>query len=184
MKNWKNAVLCIITLCVAVFAVYSALLFNKKDAFVFGDSVIYYTKEELTDLYKRHKGVLNAVKHIVVMNEKLGQLPYVNGRVDIDLYTPEIRACFSEKEWENIVYAFQELHPYTLTQETDLSTYSFVYRVNFGSLKLDAGSKTTSLCWFPYEEDRDFYKIETQKNNGVFTQIDEGWYIVEETYHW
>jgi hypothetical protein len=184
MKNWKNTILCIITLGVAAFAIYCALLFNKKDAFIFGDSVTYYTKEELTALYWQNEDALNSVKDSVCSEKVLKRMPTKLNSSDFDIYTPEIRVLFSDAEWEDIVYVFQKLHARTLTLEVEWQPLFFAYRMNFGVLKQESGSKTTSLYWFPDEEDRDRFKTEKQKNNAVFTQLDGNWYIFEAQYPW
>ncbi len=58
------------------------------------------------------------------------------------------------------------------------------FYINFDDLKLDHGSKATTLYWFPAAEELKFHEKYSLADSVEYTQIDGNWYIVEETYPW
>jgi hypothetical protein len=59
-----------------------------------------------------------------------------------------------------------------------------IFYIVCGTQKQDSVTKRTYLYWFPNEDERKYHEKTDVFPDGVFTQIDGGWYIVEETYPW
>ena len=98
---------------------------------------------------------------------------------DTGILTEHEKDFFTEDEWANIVSVFEKLHPYMIMMERKGRPLTFY--IVFGYLKQDSVSKCTLLYWFPNEDERIYHEKPGVFPNGVFTQIDGGWYIVEET---
>ena len=79
----------------------------------------------------------------------------------------------------DIVSVFEKLHPYMIMMER--KGRPLIFYIVFGTQKQDSVTKRTYLYWFPNEEERKYHEEPDVFPDGVFTQIDGGWYIVEET---
>jgi len=99
---------------------------------------------------------------------------------DAGILTDVNKDLFTEDEWADIVSVFEKLHPYMIMMERKGRPLSFY--IVFGTLKQDSAEKTTLLYWFPNEDERIYHEKPGVFPDGVFTQIVDGWYIVEETY--
>lgn len=183
MKLWKDGILCSVTLLAAAFAFYCAILFIHSDAFIFGDTAVYYTKEELADLYQRNADILNAAKDSVMTEKIMASMPTRSNGIDVDQTCEEIRALFSDDQLKHIDDVYRKLHPYTMSFELEMAPISYAYHLAFGKQRQETGFQGTSLYWFPSEEDRDRLMRERRINDSAFTHLDDGWYIVQETYH-
>ncbi len=104
------------------------------------------------------------------------------GEGDFQISYEGDKKYFTEEEWTNIVSVFDKLHPYMIMMERKGRPLKFY--INFADQKLDVGSKSNTLYWFPNEEELK-YRVEHSLADTVeYTQIDGGWHIVEETYPW
>ena len=98
---------------------------------------------------------------------------------DTGIYVKGEKIYFTEDEWADIVSVFEKFHPYMIVMER--KGRPLIFYIVFGSLKQDSVEKSTYLYWFPDEEEKIYHEKPGVFPNGVFTQIDGGWYIVEET---
>ena len=102
---------------------------------------------------------------------------YNEGDIAISYQTD--KEYFSDEDWENNVTVFENLHPSMLMLER--KGRPLVFYITFKHLNKDWKSKTTFLYWFPNDEEREYHEEPGVFPDGVFTQLDEGWYIVETT---
>ena len=179
MKTWIKVVIGIVILGVLAFVAWTLILWfaPNQNEIIPSDSVEYQTKEELTDLYWQNKAVLNAVKDSVISSKTLLRALDENKEGDIDVRSKLDKEYFSDEEWENIVRVFENLHPSMLMLER--KGRPLVFYITFKNLNQDWKSKTTFLYWFPNDEEREYHEEPGVFPDGVFTQLDEGWYIVE-----
>ena len=182
MKKWKVAILIILTSAFIAFAGYILYLYLEDDSVVPGNPVLYHTKDELTDLYWQNKDLLNSVKNSVLSSKKFLQalIDYQEG--DYDISCQDDKKYFTEEEWTDIVSVFEELHPYMIMMERKGRPVKLY--INFNDLKIESGSKTTELYWFPSEDELAYHTKYSLADSVEYTQIEEGWYVVEETYPW
>ena len=181
MKKWKIAILSILVLGIVALAAYIAYIMKEihDDDIVPGDPVDYHTKDELTDLYWQNKDLLNTVKDSVLSSKKFLKALNDYGEGDYDISYQGDKVYFTEDEWADIVSVFEKFHPYMIMMER--KGRPLIFYIVFGSLKQDSVEKSTYLYWFPDEEEKIYHEKPGVFPNGVFTQIDGGWYIVEET---
>ena len=184
MKKWKIVVLSTLVVGILAFAAYIAHIMKEieDDYIVPGDPVDYHTKEELTDLYWQNKDLLNTVKNDVLSSKKFLEALNDYGEGDYGISYKGDKIYFTEDEWSDIVTVFEKLHPYMIMMERKGRPMKFY--INFDDLKLDKGSKATSLYWFPSEDELKYHKDHSLADSVEYTHIDEGWYIVEEMYPW
>lgn len=181
MKTWVKVVLGLVILAIAAFVAWTLILWfapNPNDI-IPSSSIEYHTKEELTDLYWQNKTVLNAVKESVISSKSLLRALDEYNEGDIDLRSKLDKEYFNDEDWENIVSVFKNLHPNMLMLER--KGRPLVFYITFGHLNQAFESKATFLYWFPNEEEREYHEEPGVFPDGVFTQVDEGWYIVETT---
>jgi hypothetical protein len=181
MKKWKIAILSILVLGFVAFASYTAYLLIKINEYsiVPGDPVDYHTKEDLADLYWKNNDLLNAVKDSILSNKAFLQVLVDQKDGDAGISSNGSKDLFAEDEWADIVSVFEKLHPYMIMMERKGRPLTFY--IVFGTLKQDSVEKTTLLYWFPNEDERIYHEKPGVFPDGVFTQIEDGWYIVEET---
>lgn len=179
MKKWKIVLILIPTLGFLSFAAYIVILLLNPSSIIPGNSVAYHAQEELSDLYWQNRDLLNTVKEDVLSNQKLVQAMNEERDGDIGIYIKEDKQYFTEDEWADIVSVFEKFHPYMIMMER--KGRPLIFYIVFGSLKQDSVEKSTYLYWFPNEEEKIYHEKPGVFPNGVFTQIDGGWYIVEET---
>jgi len=181
MKKWKVAILSILVLGFVAFAAYTAYIMKKIDDnyIVHGYPVDYHTKDELTDLYWQNSDLLNTVKDSVLSSTKFLKALNDYGEGDYGISYQGDKVYFTEDEWADIVSVFEKLHPYMIMMERKGRPLTFY--IVFGYLKQDSVSKCTLLYWFPNEEEKIYHEKPGVFPDGVFTQIEAGWYIVEET---
>ncbi len=180
MKVWRKVFLGLIILCVAALTTCIAIDLSSGSKFIIPAKAIeYHTKEELTELYWQNEDLLNSVKSSVLSNEGMLQELIEFKEGDTGILTEHEKDFFTEDEWANIVSVFEKLHPYMIMMERKGRPLTFY--IVFGYLKQDSVSKCTLLYWFPNEEEKIYHEKPGVFPNGVFTQIDGGWYIVEET---
>ncbi len=179
MKKWKIVLILIPTLGFLSFAAYIVILLLNPSSIIPGNSVAYHAQEELSDLYWQNRDLLNTVKEDVLSNQKLVQAMNEERDGDIGIYIKEDKQYFTEDEWADIVSVFEKFHPYMIVMER--KGRPLIFYIVFGSLKQDSVEKSTYLYWFPNEEEKIYHEKPGVFPNGVFTQIDGGWYIVEET---
>jgi hypothetical protein len=179
MKTWIKVVLGLILAGMLVFAGYIGFTIVSLNADDLGCSAKYLTKEEVTDQYWQNKELLNSVKDSVFSSKSLLRALDRYNEGDIDIRFQSDREYFSDEEWENIVTVFENLHPNMLMLER--KGRPLIFYITFKRLNQGSGSKYTFLYWFPNEEEREYHEEPGIFPDGVFTQLDEGWYVVETT---
>ena len=179
MRTWKKILVGLVISGAVAFIAWTLILWfaPNPNEIIPSDSVEYQTKEELTDLYWQNKAVLNAVKDSVISSKSLLRALDEYKEGDIDVRSKLDKEYFSDEEWENIVRVFENLHPSMLMLER--KGRPLVFYITFKNLNKDWKSKTTLLYWFPNDEEREYHEEPGVFPDGVFTQLDEGWYIVE-----
>jgi hypothetical protein len=182
MKTWVKVVLGLVILAIAAFVAWILILWfaPNPNEIIPIDSVKYQTKEELTDLYWQNSVVLNSVKDSVLSSKSFLRALDEYGEGDYDISYLGDQKYFSNEEWVNIVSVFENLHPYMIMLERKgrpLKLY-----IDFPKIVLETGYKYTSLYWFPSEEEIVYHEEHCYAENVEYTYIEEGWYIVEETY--
>ena len=180
MKKWKKVFIGLIILSVAALTTCIAIDLSSGPKFILPAKAIeYHTKEELTELYWKNEDLLNSVKSSVLSNEGMLQELIEFKEGDTGILTEHEKDFFTEDEWANIVSVFEKLHPYMIMMERKGRPLTFY--IVFGYRKQDSVSKCTLLYWFPNEDERIYHEKPGVFPDGVFTQLDGGWYIVEET---
>ena len=181
MKTWIKVVLGLVILGILAFVSWILILWftPNPNEIIPINSVKYKTKEELTDLYWQNKTVLNTVKDTALSNAKLIQALSDTNEGDIDICSLLDKEYFTEEEWTNIVSVFENLHPYMLMIER--KGRPLIFYIDFAQLKQGSTTYANYLYWFPNEEEREYHEKPGVFPDGVFTQLDEGWYIVETT---
>ena len=179
MKKWKIAVLSMLALCIVVFVVYIVYLIIDDHSVVPGNPVDYHTKDELTELYWQNKDLLNSVKDNVLSSDLFMNAMNQERDGDIAINAKEDVQYFTKDEWDGIVSVFEKMNPSMIMMER--KGRPLIFYIVFGTQKQDSISKKTYLYWFPNEDERIYHEDPGVFPNGVFTQIDGGWYIVEET---
>lgn len=182
LKGWKRTVAGILTIAVAMFALTSVALFCLRDAFVFGSPVRSYTRQELSELFFQKNDLLNSVQKSVMTNDAVFQSRIIEWYGDIDRYIPQVQAYFQKDEWENIVCVYQTFQPYALSLELGYYPRYLALQMSFGKQKLNSGSKAISLYWFPEGEDLMYHREHSMADSLAYTQMEDGWYIVEENF--
>lgn len=181
MKIQKKVVLGLITFgLIGITACIAVDLSSGLKPIIPNESVEYHTKEELTDLYWQNKTVLNAVKDSVISSKTLLQALDEYNEGDIAIEYQSEKEYFSDEEWENIVTVFENLHPSMLMLER--KGHPLVFYITFRHLGPGLETKVVYLYWFPNDEERAYHEEDGVFPDGVFTQIDGGWYIVEGRY--
>ena len=56
-----------------------------------------------------------------------------------------------------------------------------IFYITFASQEQNNMTKDNDLYWFPNDEERAYHEEDGVYPDGVFTQVDDGWYIVETT---
>ncbi len=183
MKTWKKVVIGLVILGILAFVAWILILWfaPNPNEIIPSDSVEYKTKEALTDLYWQNKYVLNSVRDSVLSSKSFLRALDEYGEGDYDISYLGDKKYFSEEEWDNIVTVFEKLHPYMIMLERKGRPLKFY--IDFPKLELETGYKYTSLYWFPSEEEIEYHKESCYAENVDYTHIEEGWYIVEETYN-
>lgn len=182
MKKWKIVIILVLMIGVLSFASYILFLILNPSTIIRGNTVVYHSKEELTDLYWQNSVVLNSVKNSVLINDSLLQAMNQEGDGDIGIFVKGDKDYFSEEEWDNIVSVFENLHPYMIMMERKGRPLKFY--INFPNLELETGSKATSLYWFPDVKEIKYHKEYTLADSIEYTHLDGNWYIVEEIFPW
>ena len=177
MKTWKKVVIGLVILGLLAFATWFLIMWFDYDSIISPKAIEYHTKEEVTDLYWQNKTVLNSAKDSVLSSKSLLRALDLNHEGDIDVWFQSDEKYFCDEEWENIVSVFEKLHPYMIMLER--KGRPLIFYMPFGSLKQDDVMKRTFLYWFPNDEEREYHEEPGVFPDGVFTQLDEGWYIVE-----
>jgi len=182
MKKWIKVILGLLLIGVLAVATYIAILILSPSTAVIDNSVEYYTKEELSDLFWRNEELLNRVKNSVLSNEKV--LKALNDEQDGDtgIYLKQDEVYFSQEEWQDVETAFKTLHPIMLMLERKGRPLKFY--ICFDDLKIDSNTKTTSLYWFPDVKEIKYHKKVSSADSVEYTHLDGNWYIVEEIYPW
>ncbi len=183
MKTWIKVVLGLVILGILAFVAWILILWfaPNPNEIIPIDSVKYKTKEELTDLYWQNKDVLNSVRDSVLSSKSFLRALDEYGEGDYDISYLGDKKYFSEEEWDNIVTVFEKLHPYMIMLERKGRPLKFY--IDFPKLVLESGYKYTSLYWFPNNQEIKYHRENSFADNMNYTQVEQGWYIVEETYH-
>ena len=179
MKTWIKVILGMIILGVLSFTACIVILIFSPSTAVIDNSVEYHTKEELSDLYWQNKELLNRVKDSMLSNDKVLQALIDEQDGDTGIYLKQDEVYFSQEEWRDVETVFQVFHPTMLMLER--KGRPLIFYIGFGSFKQDSVIKSTLLYWFPNDEEREYHEEPGVFPDGVFTQLDEGWYIVETT---
>lgn len=179
MKNSIKVILGLIlagVLGFAGFVGYWMLTPNPDDL---GNSAKYLTIEELTDLFWQNEELLNAVKDSVISNKGLVREIDRNNEGDIGISFQSDKKYFSEEEWIDVLSVFENLHPYMLMLER--KGRPLVFYMAFSQLNRGSTTYATYLYWFPNEKELAYHEEPKVFPDGVFTQLDDGWYVVETT---
>lgn len=177
MKTWIKVVLGLIIIGVLSFATYIGMLvINIKMADI-DNSVEYHTKEELSDLYWQNKELLNRLKDSVLSNDKVLQALIDEQDGDTGIYLKQDEVYFSQEEWRDVETVFKVFHPTMLMLER--KGRPLVFYMAFRQLNRGSTTYATYLYWFPSEKEREYHENPGVFPDGVFTQLDEGWYVVE-----
>lgn len=179
MKTWGKVVLGLILASTLVFAGYIGVMIVNLNADDLGHSAKYLTKEDVTDLYWQNKELLNSVKDSVISSKGLLRAIDRYNEGDIDISFQSDKQYFSEEDWEDILAAFENLHPYMILLER--KGRPLIFYMAFSHLNRGSTTYATYLYWFPNEEERKYHEEPNVFPDGVFTQLDEGWYVVETT---
>jgi hypothetical protein len=179
MKTWIKVFLGMIIL--GVFSFLACIVFSvfspSKDVLV--ESVAYHTKDELVELYSQNKVLLSRVKDSMLSNEKVLQKLIDEQDGDTAIYQKQDEPYFSQEEWHDILTISESFHPTMLMLER--KGRPLIFYLAFGHLKRGSTTYTTYLYWFPNDEERAYHEEDGVFPDGVFTQIDDGWYVVETT---
>jgi hypothetical protein len=179
MKTWIKVVLGLILASMLVFAGYIGVMIVNLNADDLGRSAKYLTKEEVTDLYWQNKELLNSVKDSVISSKGLLRALDRYNEGDIDISFQSDKQYFSEDEWKDILSVFENLHPYMILLER--KGRPLIFYMAFSHLNRGSTTYATYLYWFPNEEEREYHEEPNVFPDGVFTRLDEGWYVVETT---
>lgn len=179
MKTWINVVLGLILAGMLVFAGYIGFMIVSLNADDLGRSAKYLTKEEVTDLYWQNKELLNSVKDSVISSKGLLRALDRYNEGDIDISFQSDKQYFSEEDWEDILSVFENLHTSMILLER--KGRPLIFYMTFQQLNRGSTTYATYLYWFPNEEEREYHEEPNVFPDGVFTQLDEGWYVVETT---
>jgi hypothetical protein len=179
MKKWKIAIITILVIGIVAFAAYIVFLIFDDHSVVPGNPVEYHTKDELAELYWQNKDLLSSVKDSVLSSDSFMNAMNQEGDGDIAINVKEDAQYFTEEEWTDIVSVFEKMKPAMIMMER--KGRPLIFSMAFGYQKQDAITKRTYLYWFPNEEERKYHEKPGVFPDGVFTQIDGGWYIVEQT---
>jgi hypothetical protein len=179
MKTLKKVVRGLTVLGGVAFITWFLIMWFDYDSIIPPNAIEYHTKEEITNFYRENKALLNSVKDSVLSSKSLLRALDRSNEGDIDVWFQSDKKYFDEEQWVNIVSVFENLHPYMIMMER--KGRPLIFYMPFGSLEEDDTTKRTYLYWFPNEEEREYHEKPGVFPDGVFTQLDEGWYIVEET---
>ncbi|HML68605.1 MAG TPA: hypothetical protein PKA81_09425 [Clostridia bacterium] len=179
MKTWKKVVLGLMVLGVLGFAGFVGYWMLTPNPDDLGNSAKYLTKEELTDLFWQNEELLNAVKDSVISSKGLLRAIDRNNEGDIGISFQGDKKYFSEEEWKDVLSVFENLHPYMLMLER--KGRPLVFYMAFSHLNRGSTTYATYLYWFPNEQELAHHEKPGVFPDGVFTQLDEGWYVVETT---
>jgi hypothetical protein len=179
-KKWKIALIILIVAAIAALATCIVIDFSSSSKFIIPDeSIEYHTKDELTELYWQNEDLLNSVKDSILSSKAFLQVLIDQKDGDAGILTDYHKDLFTVEEWADIVAVFDKLHPYMIMMER--KGRPLIFYIVCGTQKQDSLSKETYLYWFPNEEERKHHEEPGVFPDGVFTQIDGGWYIVEQT---
>ena len=181
MKTWIKIILGLVIAGIIAFVAWTLILWftPNPNEIIPIDSVKYLTKEELTDLFWQNEELIDSVKDSVLSSKSFLRALDEYGEGDYDISYLGDKKYFTEEEWANIVSLFENLHPYMIMMER--KGRPLIFYIVCGTQKQDSISKRTYLYWFPNEEERKYHEKPGVFPDGVFTQIDGGWYIVEHT---
>ena len=179
MKKWKIAILSVLALCIVVFVVYIVYLIIDDHSVVPGNPVDYHTKDELTELYWQNKDLLNSVKDNVLSSDSFMNAMNQERDGDIAINAKEDVQYFTKDEWAGIVSVFEKMNPSMIMLER--KGRPLIFYIVFGAQTQDSITKKTYLFWFPNEDERVYHEEPGVFPDGVFTHIEDGWYIVEKT---
>ena len=177
MKMCKKIVLGLILLFMIAFVGCIAYIFLIPNPDDLGNSTKYHTREELTDLYWQNKELLSSVKDSVISSKKMLQALDEYNEGDYDVSYMGDKRFFNDEEWGNILAVFENLRANMLMLER--KGRPLIFYITFAHQKQDDITKSTYLYWFPNDEERAYHEEDGIFPDGVFTQIDDGWYIVE-----
>ena len=177
MKTWKKVVLGLILASILAFAGYIAYRVLTPNPDDLGSSCKYQSKDELTELYSQNKELLNSVRDSVLSSKSLLRALDENKEGDIDISFQSDKKYFSDEEWNNILSVFDKFHPYMILMER--KGRPLIFYMAFSQLNRGSTTYATYLYWFPNDEEREYHEEPKVFPDGVFTQLDDGWYIVE-----
>jgi hypothetical protein len=179
MKKWKVVIISVLVFCVVSFAAYIVFLISDDHSVVPGSPVEYHTKDELAELYRQNKDLLNSVKDSVLSSDSFMNAMNQERDGDIAINVKEDAQYFTKEEWATIVSVFEKINPAMIMM--DRKGRPLIFYIVCGTQEQDSISKKTYLYWFPNEEERKYHEKPGVFPDGEFTQIDGDWYIVEAT---
>ena len=179
MKTWKKVVLGLVLLGIFTFVTWFLIMWFDYDSIIPPNAIEYHTKEEIADFYRENKELLNSVKDSVISNKGLLREIDRNNEGDIGISFQSDEKYFSEEEWIDVLSVFENLHPYMLMLER--KGRPLVFYMAFSQLNRGSTTYVTYLYWFPNEKELAYHEEPKVFPDGVFTQLDDGWYVVETT---
>lgn len=179
MKTWKKVVLGLVLLGIFTFVTWFLIMWFDYDSIIPPNAIEYHTKEEIADFYRENKELLNSVKDSVISNKGLLREIDRNNEGDIGISFQSDEKYFSEEEWIDVLSVFENLHPYMLMLER--KGRPLVFYMAFSQLNRGSTTYATYLYWFPNEKELAYHEEPKVFPDGVFTQLDDGWYVVETT---
>lgn len=177
MKTWKKVVIGLVILGVLAFTGYTAYMIFRPSTTDFGTLIEYHTKDELTGLYSQNEELLNSVRDSVLSSKSLLRALDEYNEGDVDISFQSDKKYFSDEEWADILSVFEKFQPYMLLMER--KGRPLIFYMAFSHLNRGSTTYATYLYWFPNDEEREYHEEPNVFPDGVFTQLDEGWYIVE-----
>lgn len=147
---------------------------SKSPFIISSGSVATYTKDELADLYWKHKDELDKVAEIVFASDALRQIIIDENDDDCGVYTEYDKRYFTESDWNEIVDLFKKIRPYLIMRS--LRQGDTVY-FNFRHQKTSDMEISTSLYYFKSPATMEVYKGYSWV--GDLEQLDGYWYIGE-----
>ena len=137
------------------------------------NSTVFYTKNELIDLYWEHDDELDEVAEIVLASKTLRQR-IIDQKNDWDIRFESDKRDFADDDWERIVYLFKEIRPLMIVRS--LQGGDVVY-IDFGQRKVNGCWVSNTMFYFKNAETAESYSRYTWV--GKLEHIDGYWYVSE-----
>ena len=145
------------------------------------ESVIVWTKDELTEAFWEYEDELNEVAEIVLASKSLRQR-YDNNNQYMEIRSDNVKSDFSEEDWEKIVDLFKKIRPMMITRSIGVGE-DLVY-IDFKHREVDGGYMHIALHYFKNSETAERYRNGTLYGGEEIEHLDGYWYIIERFFEW